>query len=92
MGFMAGKRQTNYMYVKVMKPLNNNSKLIGKILTVKEWVRQKTEEKRDPVYTHPVFLSQVFDGEQFVEIYCRNREEFQETFRKYEEKINEKTI
>ena len=91
MGFMAGKRQTHYLYVKVMKPLNRNSKLVGKILTVKEWVKQKSE-KKEPVYTHPVFLSQVFDNDDFIEVYCRNREEFQETFRKYEEKINEKTI
>ena len=88
MKFMTGKKQTHYLYVKVQKPLGHTSRVVGKILTVKEWVKQKSEEKRDPSYTHPVFLSQVFDSLNFIEIYCRTKEEFQETFLRYQEKIN----
>ncbi len=86
MKFMSGKNQTHYLYVKVQKPLTRNSKVSGKILTIKEWVKQKSKETREPIYTHPVFLSQVFDNESFIEIYCRTKEEFNETFIKYQEK------
>ena len=80
--------KTNYyMYVKVTKPLSYNSKVIGKLLPIKEWVKQKSQEERTPVYTHPVFLSSVFDGEKFIEIYCREKSEFVETYKSYVEKI-----
>lgn len=83
------KEKTNYMLVKVEKPLTSNSKVSGKFLTIKEWVKTKSKEEKQAVFTHPIFLSQVFEEEGFVKIYCRNSKEFTETFNKYMEKANE---
>ena len=83
------KEKTTYMLVKVEKPLTNNSKVSGKFLTIKEWVKTKTREEKNAAYTHPVFLSQVFEEEGFVKIYCRNSQEFRETLNNYLQKIGE---
>ncbi len=79
-------KYSHYLFYKIEKPLNSHSRVTGKILTIKEWAKQKSSEKKESVYTHPVFLSQVYDEDNFIKIYARNKEEFIETFKNYKEK------
>jgi hypothetical protein len=79
---------SRYLFYKIDKPLDNFSKVSGKILTIKDWVKQKSLERKEPVYTHPIFLSQVYDEGGFIKIYARTKEEFIETFKNYKEKCD----
>jgi hypothetical protein len=81
-------KDSHYLFYKIEKPLSHNSRVTGKILTIKDWVKQKTLEKKAPVYTHPIFLSQVYNEEDFIKIYARTREEFIETFKNYKERCD----
>lgn len=74
------------MIVRIEKPLASNAKISGKIVSIKEWVKTKNQEEKMPVYTHPVHLSQIFDYDGFIKVYCRNHSEFSETVKNYMEK------
>lgn len=78
----------SYMIVRIEKPLASNAKISGKIVSIKEWVKTKNQEEKDPIYTHPVHLSQIFDYDGFIKVYCRSHKEFIETIKKYMEKEN----
>lgn len=85
MGF---EMEKTYLLVRIAKPINHNSKICGKFMPIKEWVKRKTYEEKDPVYTNPITLSQIYDKEDHLKVYSRNHKEFIETIKKYMEKEN----
>lgn len=77
-----------YLKIRIWKPITLNSKIQGKNMTIKEWVKSKSQETGEIVYTHPVLGSVVIDYMKFVFIYCRSYKEFKETFLAYKEKLD----
>ena len=77
-----------YMFVEVIKPVNLHSKIRGKFLPIKDWVKMKNKESSDPIYSHPILLSKIYNGGNSIRVYCRDGLEFNETMKQFMEKYH----
>lgn len=69
----------------VEKPLSPTSKIRGKLLTVKEWTKNKFR-RSDEVYRNLATNDVVFDCGEFYEIYASYETDAKETLKKFMEK------
>jgi len=79
-----------YLIIKLYKPINNLSRISGKVVPIKNWVKLKNNDEGELVFSSPVLETCIFSHEKYYVFYVRNHKEFNETFKRFKENCHEK--
>ena len=69
----------------VEKPISPESQVLGKVLPVKKWVKFKLEMEKIYPTKLKNDISTVFEKENFLVFFVRNKEDFVKTFKHFQE-------
>lgn len=70
----------------VEKPLNSTSKVIRKLVPVKQWAKRKSERRTNEIFRNLVTNDVVYDCGDNYEIFASFESEAKETLKKFMEK------
>lgn len=79
-----------YLLIRVEKPLTPNSRIFGKYLPIKDWVKQRFHQKSESVFMEISKKTFIFEEEKCFVVFCRAKADFAKIITKFMEQQNEK--
>ena len=77
-----------YLVIKIEKPLSANSKIFGKYLSIKEWVKERFHQKSEPVFVEISKKTFIFEEEKCFVVFCRAKADLAKIITKFMEQQN----